>query len=126
MMNMKRDVMSGVLVIIIVTIIAVSLLLIGPAIFSSIDGAIGGLIGGVVGAAFSTHVVQKYRDERFTQLIGYSSRNVALFVLITLPWSAAVLASGQISISQAVLMLFLLWFVAIAVFYLSVLYYYKR
>ncbi|MHA1772074.1 MAG: hypothetical protein ACTSYL_04455 [Candidatus Thorarchaeota archaeon] len=123
---MKRDVMSGVLVIIIVTIIAVSLWLIGPTVFTSVDGTIGGVIGGVVGGVLSSHVVRKYRDERFTQLIGYSSRNVALLVLVALPWCAAVLASGQISLVQATLMLFAFWFLAIGVFYLSVLYYYRR
>ncbi|MCF2136343.1 MAG: hypothetical protein K9W43_03800 [Candidatus Thorarchaeota archaeon] len=123
---MRRDVMSGVLVIIIVTIIAVSLWLIGPGVFTSIDGTIGGVIGGVVGGVLSSHVVRKYQDERFTQLIGYSSRNVALLVLMALPWVAAVLASGQMTMAHAVLMIFALWFGAIGIFYLSVLYYYKK
>ncbi len=87
------------------------------------SGALGGAIGGVLGVTY----LSKFRDERFTQIENRSAHNAFLFLLITLPLGGASIGLSEISTTQQAMGIVIgIWLVAIVIFWISMIYYYKR
>ncbi len=91
--------------------------------FAGISGALGGLIGGILGVTY----LRRLHDERFTQIENRSAKNAFIFLLIVLPIGAASIGTVQpISVEMAVGIVLIIWAVALAIFYISLVYHYKK
>jgi hypothetical protein len=89
--------------------------------FAGISGALGGMIGAILGATYLVRI----RDERFVEIENRSAKNAYMFLLIVLPLGAGFIGTMP-SIQMAVGIVVGIWGIALAIFYLSLLYYYKR
>ncbi|MHA1909738.1 MAG: hypothetical protein ACW98Y_20740 [Candidatus Thorarchaeota archaeon] len=121
---MSKRVATGFGSVLIVGLVVIVIWIISPDSFQSSGvGAICGMVGGVLGVTF----MQRYKDERFTQITNLSSRNVFLFIMIALPLSGAfIILTEVVTVLQAAGMVFLLWISSLAIYGASLLYYYKR
>ena len=124
---MKRNVINAVFGTLTIVIIFAVVWFIFPAFFAGgYGGAIGGIIGGVLGGILFPMYMKKYRDERFTRLMEISTRNMAWFLVISLPWAAVIMIFGMITMIQAAALIFGIWFAGLGLLYVSLYYYYKR
>lgn len=89
----------------------------------------GGFWGGVVSIPFTVMIVkamEKYRDERFTQILNVSMRNGFVFLLFALPWTGALIALNLLILDTLPAIILFLWFTSMAVTYGSGVYYFKK
>jgi hypothetical protein len=70
--------------------------------------------------------MKKYQDERFTHLMNLSSRNMSVFFVLALPWSAVLMFLGSLTMEQGVVLVLGVWFAGLAINYLSLFYYYRQ
>lgn len=89
----------------------------------------GGFWGGVVSIPFTLMIVkamEKYRDERFTQILNLSMRNGFVFLLFALPWTGALMALNLLILDTLPAIILSLWFLSMAVTYGSGVYYFRK
>ena len=80
----------------------------------------GGFWGGVVGIPVTLMIVkamEKYRDERFAQILNISMRNGFVFLLFALPWTGALMALNFLILDALPAIILILWFTSMAVTY---------
>jgi hypothetical protein len=123
---LKRDI-AGQVMVVVIAIIAFSLIWhIASIPASGFGGAVGGIIGGVLGGILGPMYIKKYQDERFTQLMNLSMRNMSIFLILALPWSVVIMVLGSLTVIQAAMLVFALWLAGLSINYVSLLYYYKQ
>ncbi|MHA1137735.1 MAG: hypothetical protein ACTSSE_14740 [Candidatus Thorarchaeota archaeon] len=89
----------------------------------------GGFWGGVLSIPFTIMIVkamEKYRDERFTQILNISMRNGFVFLLFALPWTGALLVLNILILDALPAIILFLWFTSMAVTYGSGVYYFRK
>ncbi len=89
----------------------------------------GGFWGGVLGISLTILIIkpiEKYRDERFTQILNISMRNGFVFLLIALPWTGALWALNLLILDALPAIILSLWFTSMAVTYGSGVYYFRK
>jgi hypothetical protein len=89
----------------------------------------GGFWGGVLGIPFTILIIkamEKYQDERFTQILNISMRNGFVFLLIALPWTGALWALNLLILDALPAIILFLWFTSMAVVYGSGVYYFRK
>lgn len=91
----------------------------------SLDVLASGLIAGLLAPMFVVYI-QHFRDERFLLILLKASRNALVPLILALPFLSGYIITGAGTAALSGMLLFVLWFVAIAVYWLSVIYYYKR
>lgn len=122
-MIMKRIVTAGLSVVIVMLIVFGIAWILDLSIVSGFIGAFGGMVGGVLGGTYT----QRYQDERFGQIMNKSAGIVFVFLIVTLPLAAAAIVSLEtFTLALAAGLIFTVWMSSIAIFYLSLLYYYKK
>ncbi|MHA2602406.1 MAG: hypothetical protein AM324_009785 [Candidatus Thorarchaeota archaeon SMTZ1-83] len=120
---MKRIVEAGLSVVIVMLIVFAITWILGSDIVSGLIGAFGGMIGGVLGGTYT----QRYQDERFGQIMNKSAGIVFVFLIITLPVAAAAIVSLEMfTLALVAGLIFMVWMSSLAIFYLSLLYYYRK
>nr|KXH78011.1 MAG: hypothetical protein AM324_11210 [Candidatus Thorarchaeota archaeon SMTZ1-83] len=123
MIRMKRIVEAGLSVVIVMLIVFAITWILGSDIVSGLIGAFGGMIGGVLGGTYT----QRYQDERFGQIMNKSAGIVFVFLIITLPVAAAAIVSLEMfTLALVAGLIFMVWMSSLAIFYLSLLYYYRK
>ena len=88
-----------------------------------------GFWGGVLSFPFTLMFVkamEKYRDERFTQILNISMRNGFVFLLIALPWTGALWALNLLIVDALPAIILSLWFTSMVVTYGSGVYYFRK
>jgi len=85
-----------------------------------------GSIGGVIGGVLDVMYMQRFQDERLAHIMNLSARNVFVILIVALPLAGAFLFLGAGSLSYAGSTLFTMWIFALAIYYLSLLYYYRK
>ncbi|MFQ5832966.1 MAG: hypothetical protein ACE5H4_09710 [Candidatus Thorarchaeota archaeon] len=80
----------------------------------------------LVGTFLILQFMEEYEDERLAHIRNISARNGFLFMLLTLPlvWTSTLIL--QISAMTTASLVFLVWSSALAVLYLSGIYYYRQ
>ena len=91
-----------------------------------LSGVIGGIVGGGLCGVLITTYISKYQDERFTQIMNLSARNLSVFLVFALPLSVVIMVFGSLSVIQAAMLVFALWLASLGINYVSLLYYYKH
>lgn len=110
------------MVIVMLTVFAIAWIL-DLSIVSGFTGAFGGMVGGVLGGTYT----QRYQDERFGQIMNKSAGIVFVFLIVTLPLAAAAIVTLEtFTLALAAGLVFTVWVSSIAIFYLSLLYYYRK
>jgi drug/metabolite transporter (DMT)-like permease len=89
--------------------------------FAGISGALGGMIGGILGVTY----VRRLHDERFVQLENRAAKNAFSLLILGLPISVAFIGLMQ-SIELAMGIVLGIWAISLGIFYLSLLYYYRK
>ncbi len=120
---MNRNAIFSAIVIVVLILVIAALWFIYP---EGIESGIGGIAGGILGGVLLTTYLNKYRDERFVQLMNQSARNMAIFLLFALPWFATIMLLGQLTIFQSAGIVFLMWFAGIGLIWASLIYYYRK
>jgi len=81
------------------------------------------MVGGVLGATY----MQRFHDERFSQITKKSASNAYWFVIIALPLSWIVMIQAEaITLSLALGLVLAIWMLSFVVLYVSLFYYYKK
>ncbi|MHA2380382.1 MAG: hypothetical protein ACXADO_05980 [Candidatus Thorarchaeota archaeon] len=120
---MKRVVTAGLSVVIVLLIIFAIAWILDLSIVSGFIGAFGGMVGGVLGGTYT----QRYQDERFGQIMNKSAGIVFVFLIVTLPLAAAAIVSLEtFTLALAAGLIFAVWMTSIVIFYLSLLYHYRK
>ncbi|MGD9381998.1 MAG: hypothetical protein PVI03_06090 [Candidatus Thorarchaeota archaeon] len=123
MMRINRSVLAGLGIVVVVLIVFTVMWILDITSLGGIMGAIGGMIGGVLGATY----MQRFHDERFSQIMKKSGSNAYWFIVIALPLSWIVIAQAEtITMQLAVGLTFVIWMLSFVIYYLSLFYYYKR
>ncbi len=95
----------------------------GDQSIAGLSGAFGGAIGGIMGTMY----LSKFRDERFTKIENRSAHNAFIFLLIVLPISSVVIGVSENSTIQFAMIIVLgTWLFSLAIFGISLVYYYRR
>jgi len=93
-------------------------------LWTPLPAIIYGIIGGSIGGLIAVH---RRPDERANLILKYSARNSFLFAVLTLPYLAIVfMFMPTWSAMLCALCLLAFWFLMLAIFYLSVIYYYWK
>ena len=119
---MNRNQIANVVVLIATGAILVAAWYISPS------GFWGGFWGGALGIPLTIMIVkamEKYRDERFTQILNISMRNGFIFLLFGLPWTGTLIVLNLLTLDASAAILSL-WFLSIAVVYWSGVYYFRK
>ncbi|TET07511.1 MAG: hypothetical protein E3J86_12920 [Candidatus Thorarchaeota archaeon] len=120
---MNRSILAALSAVVIVAIVFVIIWVLGLTSLSSYMGAIGGMVGGVLGATY----LQRFQDERFSQLMNLAARNVFVYLMILLPLSIVFLFQiGEITLQIATGLIFVPWMSSLVIYFLSLLYYYRK
>jgi len=88
-----------------------------------------GFWGGALGIPLTIMIVkamEKYQDERFTQILNISMRNGFVFLLFALPWTGALWALNLLILDALPAVILFLWFTSMAVTYGSGVYYFRK
>jgi len=123
MIMMNRNQIANVVVLIAVVVMLVIAWYIAPG------GFWGGALGGALGIPLTIMIVkamEKYRDERFTQILNISMRNGFVFLLFALPWTGALWALNLLILDALPAIILSLWFTSMAVTYGSGVYYFRK
>ena len=89
----------------------------------------GGFWGGVLAIPFTimfAKAMEKYQDERFTQILNISMRNGFAFLLIALPWTGALWALNLLILDTLPAIILILWGISMVVTYGSGVYYFRK
>ncbi len=123
MTRKKRSILAGLSAVILVLIVFIITWVLDITSLSGYMGAFGGMVGGVLGATY----MQKFNDERFSQIVKGSTSTAYWFVIIALPlsWIVIILAE-TITIQLVVGLTFTIWMASIIIYYLTLFYRYKR
>ncbi len=122
-MRMNRSVLAGLGIVVVVLIVFTVMWILDITSLGGIMGAIGGMVGGVLGATY----MQRFHDERFSQLMKRSASNSYWFVVIFLPLSwIAMIRLEPITLPLVIGLTFAIWMSSFIVYYISLFYYYKR
>ncbi len=122
-MRMNRSVLAGLGIVVVVMIVFTVMWILDITSLGGIMGAIGGMVGGVLGATY----MQRFHDERFSQIMKRSASNSYWFVVIFLPLSwIAMIRLEPITLPLVIGLTFAIWMVSFIVYYISLFYYYKR
>lgn len=122
-MMMNRSLMAALSAVATVMIVFVIISILGLTTLSSYMGAIGGMVGGVLGATY----MQRFQDERFTQIMNQAARNVFVYLMILLPMSSVALILVEEFTAQIVAGLILVpWMSSLVIYFLSLFYYYRK
>jgi uncharacterized membrane protein len=109
--------------VIIVMIVFAVMWILDLSSMSSIFGAIGGMVGGVLGATY----LNRFQDERFSQLMNLAARNAFVFLVIILPLSSIVLIRvEEITLQITAGLIFVPWILSLVILYVSLFYYYRK
>ncbi|MHA2142364.1 MAG: hypothetical protein ACXADC_10580 [Candidatus Thorarchaeota archaeon] len=120
---MNRSALAGLSAVIVVMIVFTIMWILDITSLGGIMGAIGGMVGGVLGATY----MQRFHDERFSQIMKKAASSAYWFVIIALPLSwIAIVRAEAITIQLAVGLTFVIWMSSFIIYYLSLFYYYKR
>ena len=120
---MNRSILSALSAVVIVMVVFVVMWILDLSSLSSFVGALGGMVGGVLGATY----MQRFQDERFTQIMNSAARNVFLYLMILLPMSSFVLIMfEEITLQIAAGLIFIPWMSSLVIYFLSLYYYYRR
>ena len=84
-----------------------------------------GAIMGPVGAILLIRWMKNFQDERLTQIYVQASRNGFVFLILALPYIGAILAIQSVAF-EAVVLIFFVWAVSVAIVYISGVYYYRQ
>ena len=87
-----------------------------------------GFWGGVLSIPFTllmAKAMEKYRDERFTQILNISMRNGFVFLIFALPWTGALIVLNLLMLDVLAALLSL-WVLSMAVTYGSGVYYFRK
>jgi uncharacterized membrane protein len=86
-------------------------------------GSIGGMVGGVLGATY----LNRFQDERFSQLMNLAARNAFVFLVIILPLNSIVLIRvEEITLQITAGLIFVPWILSLVILYVSLFYYYRK
>lgn len=122
-MRMNRSVLAGLGIVVVVMIVFTVMWILDITSLGGIMGAIGGMVGGVLGATY----MQRFHDERFSQIMKRSASNSYWFVVIFLPLSwIAMIRLEPITLPLVIGLTFAIWMSSFIVYYISLFYYYKR
>ncbi|MFW9871271.1 MAG: hypothetical protein ACFFEL_16710 [Candidatus Thorarchaeota archaeon] len=120
---MKRSIMTALSAVVVVAIVFAIIWILGLTSISSYMGAIGGMVGGVLGATY----MQRFHDERFTQIMNQAARNVFVYLMILLPTSSVVLIwFDEITLQIAAGLIVVPWISSLGIYFLSLYYYYRK
>lgn len=120
---MNRSVLAGLGIVVVVLIVFSVMWILDITSLGGIMGAIGGMIGGVLGASY----MQRFHDERFSQIMKRSGSNAYWFIVILLPLSwIALMGAEPLTMPLVVGLTFSIWILSFLVYYASMFYYYKR
>nr|KXH78164.1 MAG: hypothetical protein AM324_10720 [Candidatus Thorarchaeota archaeon SMTZ1-83] len=115
--------LAGLGIVVVVLIVFTVMWILDITSLGGIMGAIGGMVGGVLGATY----MQRFHDERFSQLMKRSASNSYWFVVIFLPLSwIAMIRLEPITLPLVIGLTFAIWMSSFIVYYISLFYYYKR
>ncbi|MHA1850603.1 MAG: hypothetical protein ACTSW8_05005 [Candidatus Thorarchaeota archaeon] len=119
---MNRGLLTALSAVATIMIVFVAILVLGLTTLSSYMGAIGGMVGGVLGATY----LQRFQDERFSQIMNQAARNVFIYLMMLLPMSSVVLIWFEDMTPQIVAgAIFIPWMSSLVLFFLSLLFYYR-
>ena len=122
MNKLNRNQIANVVALIVAAIIVVAAWIISPS------GILSGVFSGSLAVIFTLLIVkamEKYQDERFTQILNLSARNGFVFLLFALPWTGVLIALNLLTF-DAVAAVLSVWVSAIAVMYGSGAYYFRK
>lgn len=120
---MNRSLMAALSAVATIMIVFVIIWILGLTTLSSYMGSIGGMIGGVLGATY----MQRFQDERFSQIMNQAARNVFVYLMILLPMGSVVFIwFEEITLQIAAGLIFIPWMSSLVIFFLSLLYYYRK
>ena len=120
---MNRSILADLSAVVTVMIVFVIIWILGLTTLSSYMGSIGGMVGGVLGATY----MQRFQDERFSQIMNQAARNVFVYLMILLPLSIVLLIQiGEITLQIALGLIFVTWMSSLVIFFLSLFYYYGK
>lgn len=123
MMKLKRSVLAGLGIVVVVLIVFIVMWILDITSLGGIMGAIGGMVGGVLGATY----MQRFDDERFSQIMKKSASNAYWLLVIALPLSWIVMIRAEpITLPLVIGLTFLIWMLSFLIYYVSLFYYYKR
>jgi len=123
MIMMNRNQIANVVVLIATVVMFVVVACIMPT------GLWAGFWGGALGIPLTIMIVkamEKYHDERFTQILNISMRNGFVFILFALPWTGALWALNLIMLDALPAIIIFLWFTSMTVTYGSGVYYFRK
>jgi len=119
---MNRGLLTVLSAVATVMIVFVAIWILGLTTLSSYMGAIGGMVGGVLGATY----LQRFQDERFSEIMNQAARNVFIYLMILLPMSSVTLLWFEEMTPQIVAGIILIpWMSSLVIFFLSLFYYYR-
>ncbi|MHA1480506.1 MAG: hypothetical protein ACTSQZ_03680 [Candidatus Thorarchaeota archaeon] len=119
---MNRNQIANVVALIVAAIILAAAWIISPS------GILSGIFSASLAVIFTLLIVkaiEKYQDERFTQILNLSARNGFVFLLFALPWTGALIAINLLAF-DALAAVLSLWVSSIAVMYGSGAYYFRK
>jgi len=120
---MNRSILAALSAVVIVMIVFLVMWILDLSTLSSYTGSIGGMVGGVLGATY----LQRFKDERFTQLMNLAARNAFVYLIILLPMSSVVLIRfEEITLQIAAGLIFVPWMSSLVIYFLSLFYYYRK
>ena len=120
---MNRAILAALSAVAVVMIVFVVIWILGLSTISSYFGAFGGMVGGVLGATY----LRRFQDERFSQIMNQAARNVFIYLMILLPMSTLVLLRENEITKEIVAGIILIpWMSSLVIFWLSLIYYYRR
>jgi uncharacterized membrane protein len=120
---MNRSLKTVLSTVAIVMIVFVLVWILGLTSLGSYTGAIGGMVGGALGATY----MQRFYDERFTQIMNLAARNAFVFLVMVLPLTVIVLIQVQeITLQIAAGLVFVPWILSLVILYISLFYYYQK
>jgi hypothetical protein len=108
-----------------VVVFSLALWVVSLYVTVSLDVLASGLIAGLVAPVFVVYL-QHFKDERFSLILLYASRNALFPLILALPFLSGYIITGAGPPVFSGSLLLALWFVTIAIYWLSVIYYYKR
>jgi len=122
MNKLNRNQIANVVALIVAAIILAAAWIISPS------GILSGIFSASLAVIFTLLIVkaiEKYQDERFTQILNLSARNGFVFLLFALPWTGALIAINLLAF-DALAAVLSLWVSSIAVMYGSGAYYFRK
>lgn len=123
MTRMNRSILVVLSAVATVVIVFATIWFLNLTTLSSYMGAIGGMVGGVLGSMY----LRRFQDERFSLIMNKAARNVFIYLMVLLPMSSVTLIwFDDITQQIAAGLIMIPWISSLLIFWLSLLYYYRR